>query len=129
MIGDKELFETVDKLDKAFNNKDIEAVLAFYDDAATVVVEPGKCIEGKIALRNMFEKIFELNYMAKQEKMQVIQSGNLALFISKWVLMDTSKNEATIIRESCATCVFRKNQYEQWRLVIDNSFGTAILDF
>ena len=119
--------EVVEKLDAAFNRKDVDAVLEFYDDEAILVVEPGKCVSGKKALRKIFEKVFELNYIAEQEKMQVIESEEeLALFISKWYLK--SQNREEIIRESYATCVFRKNKDGKWRLAIDNSFGIEILN-
>ncbi len=120
--------EVVKKLDAAFNSKDINAVLEFYEEGATVVAQPGKIISGKEQLRAFFEEIFQFDGVAQQEKMQVIESGDIALFISKWHLTNKSANEKKVTQEYCATSVFRKNKDGRWRLVIDNSFGPAILE-
>jgi len=122
------LEETVEKLDEAFNRGDIEAVLEFYEDDAAVVVEPGRIVRGKDAIRAAFEFVFTLNGTAKQLRMNVIESGDLALFLSKWTFSGTLPDGTPFTRESTATCVFRKNAAGNWRCVIDNSYGTAVLD-
>lgn len=120
--------DVVEQLDKAFNNKDIEAVLEFYEDDATLVMEPGKLASGKIALRNFFETVFKYNGVAKQDKIKIIEADDIALFISKWHLRITDLDKKSITKEFIATSVFRKNSQGKWRLLIDNSFGPAILD-
>jgi len=124
----KNLLEVVEELDAAFNRKDIDAVLSFYEDEATMVVEPGKLASGKAALKSVFETIFNFDGVAQQEKMKVIESSDIALFISKWNLTYKVNDEGLKTKTFCATCVFRKNSDGEWRLVIDNSFGPAILD-
>jgi ketosteroid isomerase-like protein len=122
------LEETVEMLDEAFNRGDIEAVLAFYEDEAVVVVEPGRLARGKVAIRAAFEFVFSLQGMAKQIKTNVVESGDLALFLSKWTFTGTLPDGTPFTRESTATCVFRKNSGGEWRCLIDNSYGTAVLD-
>jgi uncharacterized protein (TIGR02246 family) len=120
--------DVVEKLDAAFNRRDLDAVLSFYEDEATMVVEPGKIISGKSALKRVFEKIFSFNGVAKQQKMQVIEAHDIALFISRWTLSNQTTDENIEDQEFYATCVFRKNSDGKWRLVIDNSFGPGILE-
>lgn len=127
-MTDESPLDIVEKLDAAFNRKDIEAVLACYEDDAVVVVEPGKLTSGKENLRKFFEKIFEFDGVAQQEKVKVIESGNIALFISKWRLSSKMSKEETITKEFYATSVLRKNERGAWRLLIDNPFGPAILE-
>ena len=57
----------VKNLDIAFNNKDIEAVLACYEDQGVIVININfRLIEtGNIAMRSFFEKIFAFNGVAK----------------------------------------------------------------
>ncbi|MGH7796733.1 MAG: YybH family protein [Candidatus Binatia bacterium] len=52
--------EAVKELDRAFARRDIEAVLAFYEDSAAVVVEPGRIVRGKEELRKFFTQLFAL---------------------------------------------------------------------
>jgi uncharacterized protein (TIGR02246 family) len=122
------LEETVEKLDEAFNRRDIEAVLEFYEDDAVLVAEPNRIVQGKAAIRQTFEFVFTLNGTAKQVKTQTIESGELALFLSKWTFSGTLPDGTAFTRDANATCVFRKSANGAWRCVIDNSYGIAVLD-
>jgi uncharacterized protein (TIGR02246 family) len=122
------LEETVEKLDEAFNRGDIETVLNFYEDDAVVVLEPGRIARGKAQIRAAFEFIFNLEGAAKQIKTTVIETGDLALFISKWTFSGKTPDGTLFTRESIATSVFRLQSDGKWRCVIDNPNGPAILD-
>jgi ketosteroid isomerase-like protein len=113
--------EAVHELDIAFNQRDLNATLSFYEDDATIVIEPGKpVIKGKVALQEAFIRAFTLKGTATQLKTHVIESGDLALFTSKWIFEWTSSNSLPMHRESIATTVFRKAKNEEWLIVIDN---------
>jgi uncharacterized protein (TIGR02246 family) len=122
--------EAVKELDDALERGDLEAVLNFYEDDAVVVVvvEPNRLARGKKDLREFFTYLFTLTPSARQIRTRVIESGDIALFISKWVLSGFDVNGQPFSRKAIATCVFRKNADEKWRLVIDNSLGPAILE-
>jgi uncharacterized protein (TIGR02246 family) len=120
--------EAVKELDDALERGDFEAVLNFYEDDAVVVVEPNRLARGKKDLREFFTYLFTLTPSARQIKTRVIESGDIALFISKWVFSGFDGNGQPFSREAIAACVFRKNADEKWRLVIDNSLGPAILE-
>jgi uncharacterized protein (TIGR02246 family) len=120
--------EAVHELDIAFNQGDLDATLSFYEDDASIVIEPGKpVIQGKAALREAFTRALALKGTATQLKTNVIESGDLALFTSKWVFDWVSTEGISMRRESIATTVFRKTKTEEWLIVIDNSFGPAVL--
>lgn len=123
-----DILDVVRKLDEAFHSKNMEAVLSCYEDDATLVIEPGQYARGKAALRETFEVFFTFNGRAKQVKVEVIEAGNTALFISKWLLIKQSKANDETTQEFCATSVFQKGSDNQWRLIIDNAFGPAILE-
>ena len=120
--------EAVKELDDALERGDLEAVLNFYEDDAVLVVEPNRLARGKKDIREFFTYLFTLSPRARQIKTQVIESGDIALFISKWVFSGSDGNGQPFSREAIATCVFRKNADKKWRLVIDNSLGPAILE-
>ena len=118
----------VHELDIAFNQGDLEAILSFYENDASVVIEPGKpIIKGQIALREAFARTLALNGTATQLKTNVIESDDLALFTSQWVYDWKSLEGIPMHRESIATTVFRKTKNNEWLIVIDNSFGPAVL--
>lgn len=124
----KSPLEAVELLDEAFNRGDIEAVLDCYEDGAVVVAEPGRLAMGKAEIRAVYQWVFaNIKGTARQEKTHVIETGDLALFTSRWSLSGTSLSGDSVSRESFASVVLRKNSNGDWRIVVDNSWGYAVL--
>ena len=117
----------VELMDKAFNEGDIESVLNFYEDRAVVVTEPGKVARGKQELRRFFEDMMASRPSAHQLKTHVIEADGIALFLSRWMLIDDSSMGASTPRRFIATTVFRKQQNGEWKALIDNSLGPLVL--
>jgi uncharacterized protein (TIGR02246 family) len=121
-------FETIELLDEAFNRGDLEAVLDFYEDEAVIVAEPNRLVTGKAGIRATYEWIFaNVKGTARQEKMHVIETGDIALFTSKWSFTGTLLNGESASRESYASVVLRRQGDGRWRIVVDNSWGHAVL--
>jgi uncharacterized protein (TIGR02246 family) len=121
--------KVVELLDEAFNCGDIEAILDFYEDGAVMVIEPGRLATGKDELRRTFEwMLTNIKGVAKQERTHVITAGDIALFLSKWSYTGASVDGAPFSRESYATVILRKGAEERWRIVVDNSWGLAVLE-
>lgn len=120
--------EAVELLDDAFNRGDLEAVLGFYEDGAAMVVEPGRLATGKAELRRAYEWIFgNINGRAEQIKTHVIEAGDVALFTSEWRFTGTSADGRSVSRQSYASVILRKQADGGWRVVVDNSWGHAVL--
>lgn len=120
--------KVIELLDEAFNRGDVEAILGFYEDGAVVVVEPGRLATGKAELRGMFEWMVANKGVVRQEKTHVIEAGDIALFTSKWTFTGVGVDGRDISRESYASAVLRKGADGNWRLVVDNAWGPAVLD-
>ena len=120
--------ETVELLDEAFNRSDIEAVLDFYEEDAVIVAEPNRLATGKAEIRATYEWIFaNIKGTATQAKTHVIETGDIALFTSKWSYTGTSGDGTPVSRESYASVILRKQTDGRWRIVVDNSWGPAVL--
>jgi ketosteroid isomerase-like protein len=115
--------ETVLALDEAFNRGDLEAVLGFYDDQA-VMVMPDRVVRGKADLRQAFREIMASQVTVKQERTFALEADGVALFISRWTL---ARAGGQGLRHFVATAVFRKQPSGDWRCLIDNSAGPAVL--
>jgi ketosteroid isomerase-like protein len=118
----------VEGVDDAYNRGDLEAVLNFYEDNAVMVVDPsGALARGKVELRRAFEQIMAANGSAKQLKTRVIEADGIALFISHWTYSGTDPSGKPFVWQLTATTVFRNQGDGNWRALIDNSFGPAVL--
>jgi ketosteroid isomerase-like protein len=120
--------QAVELLDRAFEQKDIETVLSFYEDAAVVVSEPAKSIREKDDLRAFFEQAMQLGISAKQLKTWTIEADGIALFISRWVLRVPAPGQEPSDRTFAAVTVFRKQPDGGWKILIDNPFGPSVLE-
>ncbi|MEO6926980.1 MAG: DUF4440 domain-containing protein [Rhodanobacter sp.] len=119
--------EAVKMLDEAFGRADLDGVLAFYEDEAVLVIEPGRVARGKDELERFFLHVFALKGHATQIETKVLESGDIALFTSRWQFVGTTPDATPFQKESIATSVFRRGIDGGWRMVIDNSHGPAIL--
>ncbi len=117
----------VETVDEAFTRGDLETVLRFYEDGAVVVTEPGKWARGKVELRAFFERVMKAGSAAKQRKTYVIEAEDVALFTSRWTLVNASDNSAGETRTFVATTVLRRQPDGVWKAVIDNAFGPLVL--
>ncbi|MGA8727403.1 MAG: nuclear transport factor 2 family protein [Terracidiphilus sp.] len=122
------LEHTVELLDRAFNEGDLDAVLSFYEDAAVVVTEPSRLARGCSELREFFESTIKSGLLAKQIKTRVIEADGVALFLSRWTLTSSESNVEMAPRAFFATTVFRKQPDGIWKALIDNPFGPLVLD-
>ncbi len=119
--------QAVELLDRAFQEKDVETVLSFYEEAAVVVIEPGKTLRGSVNLRTFFEQVMRSGASATQLKTWTIEADGIALFISRWVLSSAAPGGKSSHRTFVATTVFRKQPDGGWKILIDNPTGPLVL--
>jgi uncharacterized protein (TIGR02246 family) len=120
--------EAIELLDEAFNRGDLEAMLDFYEDGATLVAEPGRLVNGKIEIKQTYEWILSnIKGTARQEKTHVIETGDIALFTSRWTYSGTTSDGSAVSRDSYASVILRQQADGGWRIVVDNSWGPAVL--
>jgi uncharacterized protein (TIGR02246 family) len=119
--------QAVEIVDRAFNAGDIETILNFYEENAVVVTEPGKTARGKDELRLFFEQVLASKQLARQIKTYVLESDGIALFLSRWTLLEPESVSDSQTRRFIATTVFRKQASGEWKALIDNSFGPVVL--
>jgi uncharacterized protein (TIGR02246 family) len=117
----------IEKADKAIVAEDFDTLLDIYTDDAILVVEPGRNVIGKNAIRKAFEAIavyFKNGLQVKQEGLKVLESGGTALVLANTVI--SSPNLPTTTRR--ATYVFTKAANGDWLCSIDNSYGHEIIE-
>lgn len=127
-MAEHELRQVIEAADRAIMAEDFDRVLDFYTDDATLVVRPGLNATGKAQIRKAFVAIaahFKNALKVRQGRMEVIEGGETALVLME-TLLDIEGQSETIARR--ATYVFRRSAEGRWLCVIDNSYGTSLLD-
>jgi uncharacterized protein (TIGR02246 family) len=116
--------------DAAINAEDFDAIMTFYADDATLVIEPGRCVTGHAAIRNAFVAIaehFTHTLRVSQEEVLIVEGAGTALVLAKTRVRATLKSGDPYDVLRRATYVFRKEERGLWRCAIDNSYGTELL--
>jgi uncharacterized protein (TIGR02246 family) len=127
----EELRQIIERADKAITAEDFDTLMEIYAEDATLVVRPGLHASGKERIRKAFEAIathFDHKLSVSQGRMKVVEAGDTALVIME-TLVGTGEDSAVDGPEvRRASYVFRKDGQGRWLCVIDNSYGTDLLD-
>ncbi|MGE7957054.1 YybH family protein [Pseudomonas sp. NPDC089530] len=121
----------IEAADRAISAEDFDVLMDFYAEDATLVVKPGLEARGKAQIRRAFVAIaehFNHSMVVRQGAMQVIEGAGTALVIMHTLLDTRDRDGVASTLERRATYVFRQESAGDWRCVIDNSYGTDLLD-
>ena len=124
------LKQIIEAADRAITAEDFDTLQDFYADDATLVVKPGLNAVGKEPIRRAFVSIadhFDHSLVVKQGKMVVIEGGDTALVIMESLLETTGKDGLASSTIRRGTYVFRQSADGGWLCVVDNSYGTDLL--
>jgi uncharacterized protein (TIGR02246 family) len=117
--------------DAAITAEDFDALMDFYADDATLVVKPGLDVTGKENIRAAFVRIADYvqhSLVVGQGRIEVIEGGDTALVIMESTLEYVEAGDKVSVTRR-ATYVFRREADGHWVCTVDNSYGTALLDY
>jgi uncharacterized protein (TIGR02246 family) len=124
-----ELAAVISAADRAIEAEDLDALMAFYAEDATLVVMPGRSATGHAAIRAAFLAIadhFDHTLRVTQRELQVLEGGDTALVLARTGVSATLKDGTAYGQERRATYVFRRTP-GGWKCAVDNSYGTDLL--
>jgi len=124
-MGASEPGQVHDVFAKFFNSKDIDGLMTLYEDDAALLAAPGAPVQGKDAIRSSLQGFLEMGgtmtFIASAEP---IVNGDLALTHGKWRLEVAGAEPM----EGSTAEVTHRGPDGEWRYVLDNPWGTSILD-
>src|SRR5581483_3626775 len=125
MGGVQEPKQMHEQFAKYFSSKDSDGILTLYEDDAVLLAAPGAPVSGKAAIKESLEGFFAMNgTMEFVGEADPLVSGDLALSHGKWRL---TLPDGQVMEASTAE-VMRRGSDGMWRYVLDNPWGTSILD-
>lgn len=126
-MNDHVILDLIKQADQAISTEDFDVLMNFYAEDAILVVQPGQIARGKPQIRQAFEAIskhFGNQLSVLQGEAHVLEAANTALVIMETLLL--VRDDQPIKR--CATYVFAKSESNGWVCIIDNSYGTELLN-
>lgn len=124
-----EVIYAIELADQAINQRDVAALMDFYAEDATLVIEPGRCAYGKEQIAKAFGAIFAYfnqSLSVTQRDFHVIEGGGVALVVCKLNLSAQGMETSRVSMERKPTYIFRKSEDGKWRCLIDNSYGVDL---
>ncbi|MDX2173863.1 MAG: DUF4440 domain-containing protein [Bacteroidota bacterium] len=123
----KKVFSTIENMVTAFQNKDIEGVLATYEDNAIVMFEPQKPVQGKETLRAVFTQFVTMNPQYTFSSHEVYISGDIATHIAPWKMVGQMPDGSKIEQSGLSVAVLRKQANGSWLMIQDNPHGQFLM--
>ena len=114
----------------AINREDFDALMDFYTDDATLVVVPGRAANGKQEIAEAYVALaehYQHTLYVSPGDMIVIEAGDTALVIAQTSVRANMKTAAPTMETRNANYVFKREDDGQWRCIVDNSYGAALL--
>jgi len=112
---------------RAFNQRNIDAIMALYESQPTMMAEPGQAVEGRTAVRETINGFLSMKPTLTLEKHKIVPAHDLALSVMKWSLTGTDPAGQPLRLEGTSADVLRQQPDGRWLFAIDNPWGTAIL--
>lgn len=126
----KTILDLIHQADLAIKEERFDDLMEFYSDDAILVVKPGLEVQGKENIKKAFIKIaeyFQNSVVPTQGKMMMLETHDTVLVLSQTLLDSVNKDESDYSMDRRATYVYRLID-DKWLCVIDNSYGTTLLD-
>lgn len=126
----KTILDLIHQADLAIKEERFDDLMGFYSDDAILVVKPGLEVQGKENIKKAFIKIaeyFQNSVVPTQGKMMMLETHDTVLVLSQTLLDSVNKDESDYSMDRRATYVYRLID-DKWLCVIDNSYGTTLLD-
>jgi ketosteroid isomerase-like protein len=114
--------------DEAFNRGDLEGMLVFYEEGATMLFRPNEVLTGKAAIRRAIGQLLAMKMVARHEKTHIIEQGDIALWGSNWSVTGTAPDGSPIARRGTNSVILRRGADGGWRVAIENPWAAVILD-
>ena len=119
--------DTVNRLSDAINRGDLETAATLYEPGAVLVVQPGKLARGPIQLREALAGFIALKPMLKSEAQEVVEAGDVALYVGRWNLQGTDPEGKAVAMTGESADVLRRQGDGRWLIALDNPWGDRIL--
>ena len=112
----------------AFNSGDAGEVASHYEPDGVFVQEDGQLVRGAEAMEETLAGFLAMSPRLEIQVSKTIEIGDIVVNAQKWTLTGTAPGGAPIVMEGSGFDVMRRQADGSWRMILDNPWGTAILD-
>ena len=112
--------------EKAYNDRDVDALVELYEPDATLFPQPGSRVTGQDAIRQALAPFVALGGQILMQTAAVIENGDLAVAYGDWTLTGGTDPEGNPVNlESRSTDVMRRQSDGSWLDAIDDPYSSG----
>lgn len=108
---------------RAFNARDLDALLALYPAGSVFVPSPGRALTTRDAIRQALEGFLAIGLPIAMAVRHVYGTGDTALLVVDWTIRGTGADGRAVELSGTGTDVVRRGADGRWRYAVDNPFG------
>lgn len=118
----------VQVMTEAFNNRDMDSIIASYENGAAIMFEPGKAISNTETIKQLFKGFFQVNPKFTYPKgHEVYIANDIAMHIAPWTMVGKAPDGSDIVQSGLSVAVLRKQENGDWLMVLDNPNSQALM--
>jgi uncharacterized protein (TIGR02246 family) len=107
---------------------DLAGALSLYEDDAVLLPDPGTVVAGPEGLRTGLAGYVALRPSLTFDALRAVVAGDIALVVHAWRLTATLPDGTPLEQSGRGTDVLRRQPDGTWRFLVDNPWGTGLLD-
>jgi uncharacterized protein (TIGR02246 family) len=108
-------------LAKAYNERDVERLLALFEPNATLVPQPGQFARGSDEIRGALTGFIQIGGVMEVKTVDIVTAGDHALTRTAWSIVNG--NQTTV--QANGLEILRKGSDGAWRFLVDHPFGAS----
>ena len=108
---------------RAFNARDLDALLALYPAGSVFVPAPGQALGSPEAVRQALQGFLAIGLPIEMAVRHVYEAGDAALLVVDWAIRGTGADGRPVDLAGTGTDVVTRGAGGRWHYRIDNPFG------
>ncbi len=116
------------QFEDAFNDRDLGALVALFEDDAALIPQPGTVVRGRDEIGPALQQLLDLGGRITLDTRGVVEVGDLAYLTNRWSLTGTDADGEPFDIGAVTAEVARRQPDGGWLYVIDNAWGDQHAD-
>lgn len=116
-----------ERFKQAFNDRDLDALVALYEPDAVLVAQPGQIASGLDQIREALAGFLALNAPIEMMHLDTVQGADIAIVYGRWTVAGTGPDGQPLTVGGTTSDVVRRGDDGTWRFVADNPFADATI--
>ena len=120
--------QTVASLVEAINNGDVSSAISLYEAGASFAAQPAEIVSGSQNILAALSMMISMKPRLTTLSAKVIEADGVALYQSLWTMAYVDESGREVTQNGCSADVLRFHPQSGWRILIDNPWGSSLLN-